>query len=375
VAGLTVRVRRAAEDALARTGSVAVTDVLVGIGWLAPVHVERWRRGRIEHLADLVPVGSERLHEVLVLVQAWAREQGLPEHEIVPTGADPRSAGPRSADQPDTDVEAAISRCWTRPDLPERQADRLVEKRRTPPELVVINPLKQDWSCHECGDGGDLLIMEDPGPVCLRCAGLAHLVFLPAGNATLTRRAKKASALTAVVVRFARARKRYERQGALVEPAALDAAEQSCLDDEEVRARRRERDRDRRAEDDERFVEQLDAQIRRLFPGCPPDRAASIAAWTGARSSGRVGRTAAGRALEARAVELAVIAAVRHEDTDYDALLMGGVPRAEARDRIRDDVDAVLDRWRTAPRRPPTRRTPTTALTSTPAPPPQVRGT
>jgi hypothetical protein len=35
---------------------------------------------------------------------------------------------------------------------------------------------------------------------------------------------------------------------------------------------------------------------------------------------------------------------VRHEDTDYDALLMAGVPREEA--RVRAAVDAVLDHWR-----------------------------
>jgi hypothetical protein len=42
---------------------------------------------------------------------------------------------------------------------------------------------------------------------------------------------------------------------------------------------------------------------------------------------------------------LAVVASVRHEDTEYDALLMSGVPRDEARDRIRPDIDRVLDAW------------------------------
>jgi hypothetical protein len=42
----------------------------------------------------------------------------------------------------------------------------------------------------------------------------------------------------------------------------------------------------------------------------------------------------------------AVVASVRHEDTDYDALLMSGVPRDEARARVRAAVDTVLDRWR-----------------------------
>jgi hypothetical protein len=50
-----------------------------------------------------------------------------------------------------------------------------------------------------------------------------------------------------VVVRFSRARKRYERQGLLVEDAALEQAERQCLSDEAAGARRRERDRERRA--------------------------------------------------------------------------------------------------------------------------------
>jgi hypothetical protein len=66
----------------------------------------------------------------------------------------------------------------------------------------------------------------------------------------------------------------------------------------------------------------------------------------GPRGSGRVGRSAAGRALAEEPVVRAVVASVRHEDTDYDELLMAGVPRDEARERIRDDVARVLDGWR-----------------------------
>jgi len=58
--------------------------------------------------------------------------------------------------------------------------------------------------------------MEDQGPLCMSCANLAHLVCLPSGDAALTRRARKHSGLSAVLVHFSRARKRYERQGVLV---------------------------------------------------------------------------------------------------------------------------------------------------------------
>lgn len=90
---------------------------------------------------------------------------------------------------------------------------------------MVIQPLNTEWTCHRCGGSGGLLVMENPGPACLRCVGLEDLEFLPAGDALLTRRAKAKSARSAVVVRFSRSRRRYERQGLLVEPQALTDAE------------------------------------------------------------------------------------------------------------------------------------------------------
>ena len=144
--------------------------------------------------------------------------------------------------------------------------------------------------------------MEGPGPLCLRCADLDHLVYLPAGDPALTRRAKKASGLSAVVVRFSRTRGHYERQGLLVEEDALVCAEGECLADEEVRRRRRERDEPRRDAKDVAFHAAFAREIAILFPGCPPERADTIARHATVRSSGRVGRSAAGRALDPEAV-------------------------------------------------------------------------
>lgn len=351
MAGLHQRVTRAADAVLAEHGSVTFPEVLVGIGWLAGVHVDLWQQGRVTYLQELVQVGPDRVRQALELLRDWAEDRGLTTTEIVPLARSRHRTELRFGPEPDADEELAIRICWVAPQLPARERERVVERRSRAPELVVISPLHDDWTCHECGGSGSLLLMEGPGPLCLGCADLDHLVFLPAGDATLTRRAKKASTLSAVVVRFARARKRYERQGILVEREALEAAEQSCLDDEEVRARRRERDHERRTDQDEQFVRQLRAEVLRLFPGCPIARAKAIAAWTGLRGSGRVGRSAAGRVLDPQAVERAVVASVRHQDTGYDILLMGGVPRAQAREQVQADVRAVLDRWR-SPRRP-----------------------
>ena len=179
-------------------------------------------------------------------------------------------------------------------------------------------------------------------PLCLACADLDQLVFLPAGDTALTRRARKHSSLAAVVVRFSRARKRYERQGLLVTEDALAKAEDECATDAPERAAARSRAALLRQEEDAEFVAALVQAILQRYPRCPADEARRIAEHTGRRSSGRVGRSAAGRALDAAAVDLAVIAHIRHEHTQYDELLMRGTERLDARAQIREGIDRVL---------------------------------
>jgi len=117
------------------------------------------------------------------------------------------------------------------------------------------------------------------------------------------------------------------------------------MSDADARAHRRERDKVRRADADLEFQDRLAREILRRFPGCPAERAAAIAEHTGQRGSGRVGRSAAGRALDESAVTLAVAASVRHRDTRYDALLMAGIPRDLARERVRPAIDQLLAAW------------------------------
>jgi hypothetical protein len=122
-------------------------------------------------------------------------------------------------------IEQLYRTHWVSSELSEKKRQRIAEKAGRAPELVVIQPLHAEWKCHRCGGNGDFLIMENPGPACLQCSGLADLEFLSARDASLTRRAKAKSKRYAVVVRFSRSRGRYERQGLLVEPQALEQAQ------------------------------------------------------------------------------------------------------------------------------------------------------
>lgn len=147
---------------------------------------------------------------------------------------------------------------------------------------------------------------------------------------------------------LSRARKRYERQGVLVEESALEQAEAECSADADQRNVRRERAEIYRDKQEQVLAMRMAESIQRMFPGCPPEEARSIAAHTSVRGSGRVGRTASGRALEEEALRAAVVASIRHRHTKYDRLLMKGLDRMEARDTVRDDIDRVLESWRRA---------------------------
>jgi len=208
-----------------------------------------------------------------------------------------------------------------------------------------------DSSCGECGEQlgrhAWITLVEGKGALCLACADMDHLAFLPSGDAALTRRVRKHSTLSAVVLKWSRARKRYERQGLLVEEQAIEQAEQECLTDSEIRARRREREAARQAELDQEYVNSFAARVCQLFPHCPAGKETLIAEHACQKYSGRVGRSAAAKALDEQAVRLAVIAHVRHAETDYDALLAQGYERSEARAQVHNTVARILARWET----------------------------
>jgi len=231
---------------------------------------------------------------------------------------------------------------------PRSASQRTDVKQKSETEIKVFIS-HRDSKCDECGEElgrqAWITLEENKGALCLACADLDELVFLPTGDAALTRRSKKYSTLSAVVLKFSRARGRYERQGLLVEENALAKAEAECLADSDVRERRNERARERRAELDEEYVGEFAKRIRQLFPNCPKDREQIIAEHACLKYSDRVGRSAAAKSFAEEMIRLAVAAHVRHRETNYDSLLSRGWFRAEARAAVRDQVEAVMDKW------------------------------
>ncbi len=214
---------------------------------------------------------------------------------------------------------------------------------------IVVFISTRNSTCEECGQelGRSGWITLDPKKkaLCLNCADLDHLVFLPTGDVALTRRSRKYSRLSAVVVKWSRARKRYERQGLLVENEALERAEKECAVDEDARKFARARAAARRQELDLQYIRSFAARVRKIYPFCPTSRESLIAEHACRKYSGRVGRSSAAKALDEKAVRLAVAAHVRHAETDYDELLLKGVERWQAREKVQLKVSRILEGW------------------------------
>ncbi len=322
---------------------------MLQLGWLAPSHFVSWKKGIIPSLVEVLHVSPEKQRWAFHHFKQWAlncrlRAVKVPYLRSTPSGAIPL----RVTTANDPAAEDLYHVHYIPGDLAESKTGRTVAKLSKPQDIVVFQTVSESVICSACKTElyrGNFLLMEKGQPLCLTCADLDHLDFLPSGDAALTRRARKYSHLSAVVVRFARTRGRYERQGILVEPEAIEKAELECLSNGDQRIARREREAMRCAAQDKALVTAMTQSIRRLYPGCPADEAENIARHTAKRGSGRVGRSDAGRNLEEQALNLAVAAWIRHRKTKYDELLSSGIERFDAREMVRDKIQELLHSW------------------------------
>lgn len=222
--------------------------------------------------------------------------------------------------------------------------------KETRQDLLVFILRRADSTCGECGKelhrGNFVRLQGEKGALCLECADLDHLEFLPRGDVAITRRSAKYSKLWAVVLQWSRSRNRYERQGILAEPEAIERALSESEADSETRARRREREAARREKLDDKYIAEFAQAIRNDFPGIPKGVEIKIAEHACLKHSGRVGRSAAAKSFEPDAIFLAVRAHIRHAYTDYDELLFKHDDRHLARAKVKDRVEEILDGWR-----------------------------
>jgi len=87
--------------------------------------------------------------------------------------------------------------------------------RKTRQDDLKVFISSRESKCDECqedlGSKARIVLAGQRGALCLSCADLDHLVFLPSGDAALTRRAREYSTLSAVVLKWSKAFERIEK--------------------------------------------------------------------------------------------------------------------------------------------------------------------
>ncbi len=226
------RVHQAMDRALAQKGYVSAIDILLGTGWLSEGLLKDWRNGRIDYLERVVQANLSKITSAMVLFRDAARDRGLNASETVYFM---KTSGPKRelkfSKSGDPSIEKAYRTHYVSPELSEKKLSKITKELSQPPELTVFQ-IRRDSKCAQCGTEmlrGSLLLMEQDKPLCMTCSGFKGFIYLPAGDAKLTRLAKQFSGRYAVVVEFSRSRRRYERQGLLVEKEAFDKAKSVCM--------------------------------------------------------------------------------------------------------------------------------------------------
>ncbi|MFT5822382.1 MAG: hypothetical protein ACI8ZM_003638 [Crocinitomix sp.] len=181
---------------------------------------------------------------------------------------------------------------------------------------------------------------------CFTCSDFVDYPLLPPGNAALTRRSKKHSALCAVLLTWNQRRKRFERKGQYVEAKAIEKAKIECAEDQDTRAQKNEKAAVVRLKQDKEYIENFALAIRSFYPSCPVRREFDIAKHACEKHSGRVGRTANAKKFDKHMIDLAVEAHIRHIETNYDSQFGKGKRKREIRSDIKFDVSRTMMKWR-----------------------------
>lgn len=118
------RVARAAEVALARQRFVSAIDVLLGLGWLAPSHVDQWRQGRVDSLEQVVQANLSKITAAMAALRRWARDRGSTRRRPITSLALRDRRRLRFSLSGDDAIERAYRTHWVSPELSERAVER-----------------------------------------------------------------------------------------------------------------------------------------------------------------------------------------------------------------------------------------------------------
>jgi len=210
---------------------------------------------------------------------------------------------------------------------------------------------KEKLSCKKCGKkisvGKEFVAeSENHKGTCFACSPFTQYAFLAPGDAAMTRRSKKHSELCGVVFIWNQRRRRYERKGQYVQAQAIEKAQSECAADADKRAEKNKKAAVVREVQDKEYILAFAKAIRQHYPNCPEKREIAIAQHACEKYSGRVGRTANAKQFDAKMIDRAVEAHIRHAETNYDDQFGHGRRKKEIRSDVRFTIDRIMLRWK-----------------------------
>jgi len=126
---LTERAIRAAEAALAKQHYVSSVDVFLGMGLLAPSHIQDWKQRRVDFLERVIQGNLKKISLSMKAFHKWAQAKRLKPSE---TRYERRTRGGtvdlRFSKSGDWSIERRYRTHYVSPDLSERKRGNLEER-------------------------------------------------------------------------------------------------------------------------------------------------------------------------------------------------------------------------------------------------------
>lgn len=223
------RVIKALDFLIEQKKYVSLIDVFLKVGLLQVSQINLWKRCKIPYLEQVIDCDKEIIVKIIKVFNDWTKANQLIVKEIVYFANTKHAIPLKISNDPTSELEI-IYRTHYFQNISLQQQQLLLEKIYSPDELIVFKGIR-DANCMYCKKAllKNMLffIEEDKSLLCLSCAELDHLIFLSSGNSSLTLKAKKYSSLVAIVLKYSHDRRRYKRQGVLIEQQALKKAEQN----------------------------------------------------------------------------------------------------------------------------------------------------
>jgi hypothetical protein len=344
---VTAKLTKLFEFHLENNDTINITDLLMRMSWLKLPHLQEWRNSD-KPLDTFIQCGQKKWQEASFWFEKEVEALDSVEVPWMSYSLIIKNKKLAISIQENPKIEKLFSRHYFKKGITARKKTSIITKLTQKPDTRLFINNSKDGKCTKCKQAlnkDEIIYTEANDTYCLKCVNLDSLAFLPSGNATLSRRARKNTRDFAEVVEFNKRRIRYERRGILVEQTAIDAAQMECDNDAGKRAVSREKSAVKRVEEDFDFTAKFLSKIVEYFPKCPLDEIEAIAKHATERSSGRVGRTAAAKKFDEEMIRLAVIAYIRHQHTDYDRLLLNRTPKQMARKLIQKPLQKKLISW------------------------------